>query len=100
MPIYRCSGCEHSTNTTFVELIADRGPNACTVVRCVGRYVPDAVNVVERGCAYDTASNDVRDFVDYAIAHNGVRAAIARGATPRTAPCVTVTPDSTEVVAP
>jgi hypothetical protein len=70
MAIYRCTGCDHDTNTTFVDMIADRGPLACTVIRCVGRYVPDAINVVEHGCAYDSAPDDVRAFVEFAIARN------------------------------
>jgi hypothetical protein len=85
MAIYRCTGCDHDTNTTFVDLIADRGPLGCTVIRCAGRYVPDLVNVVERGCAYDSASDDVRGYVDRAIARNGERAAGARGLAARIA---------------
>jgi hypothetical protein len=77
MAIYHCTGCDHSTNTTFVDMIADRGANL-TVIRCGGRYVRGgAVNEVERGCGYDTLAADIREHVDRAIRNSRARLAKA-----------------------
>jgi hypothetical protein len=67
-------GCDHQTNTVFVDVAANHS-NGSTVRGCARRYTGRVLNQIKRGCAYDAADDFIRTRVDRAIRHGGAASA-------------------------